>query len=345
MVPNRMRKSTQQAHPEKHVSTCRLVTSLLLAIYILCFPCASHAQKTIVAIPKATILNFWKIVCTGAHGAVKGQDINLIWRGPRVENRAKAQQYLLKYYTEQKVDAIVIAPADKTALNKDIEKAVNAGISVIVIDSPVTTDAPHCYIATNNYKAGEHGAELLFENIKNKGSLLLVGHASTNGASFSRENGFINRIAQLDPGRTIIRLHMRDGSARETRIAVEEILTTIPDIAGIFAVNEPTSDGVLHVLEKQIEQNIPFVASDYNKKLLQGIKNNKIQALITQKPYAMGYFGIKTAADLINGINIPKQMESPTTIITKDNLELSLTLRCLRKLSTDEKSHCAICFN
>ncbi|NDV21406.1 substrate-binding domain-containing protein [Desulfovibrio sp. JC022] len=313
---------------------------------MLCSPCASHAQKTIVAIPKATILNFWKIVCTGAHEAAKGQDINLIWRGPRVENKSKAQQYLLEYYTEQNVDAIVIAPADKTALNKHIDKAVDAGIIVVVIDSPTTTDSPHSYIATNNYKAGEQGAELLLQNVTTKGPLLLIGHAATNGATFLRENGFINKTSELSPGRTIIRLHIKDGSERATRIATEEILKTMPNIAGIFAVNEPTSDGMLNILEKQVELNIPFVGFDYNKRLLQGIKENKIQALITQKPYAMGYFGVKAAIDLLNGKKNPKQMESPTTtIITKDNLELSLSLRCLRKLSEEEKSNCPICFN
>ncbi|WP_419780647.1 substrate-binding domain-containing protein [Maridesulfovibrio sp.] len=319
--------------------------ALLLIIYILCFPCASQAQKTVVFIPKATILHYWKIVCTGAHAAIQNTDVNLIWRGSRVEEKLDAQKHLLEFYTDKKVDAIILAPADKERLNPYIEKAVETGIKVVIIDSPVTTKAPHAYIATGNYESGQSGAELLIKDVSKKGPLLLIGHRPDNGASYLREQGFIDRINELSPGRSIIRLHMTGGSERETRITVGEILDSIPGIAGIFSVNEPTSDGVLHVLNNHPDKDIPFVAFDYNQHLLQGIKEGKVNALITQKPYAMGFFGVRAALDLLDGKKIPKIMYSPVTIITPKNVEVSMNLKCLRKIKQSEKEHCAICFN
>ncbi len=322
-----------------------LLTAILLTFYMLCYPTTSNAQKTVVVIPKATIMHFWKIICLGAHKAVQGEDVNLIWRGPRVENKADAQIHLLKFYTEKKVDAIVIAPSDKERLNPYLEKAVKAGIKVVIIDSPVTSKAPHAYIATDNYKSGTIGAELLAKKVSQKGPLLLIGHKPENGASYLREQGFINRINELIPGRSIIRMHMKDGSERETRIVVEEILTAMPSIAGIFSVNEPTSDGVLHVLKKHADIKIPFVAFDYNKNLEKGVKEGKICALITQKPYTMGFLGVKTAMDLLSGKKVIKKMESPVTVITSENMDRSDIITGLHKMTVKERSDCPICFN
>lgn len=281
----------------------------------------------------------------GAHAAVDDPEVRLIWRGSRVENKSNAQQHLLEYYINQKVDAIVLAPMDRKKLNPYIEKAVKAGIKVVIIGSPVTTDIIDSYIATDNYKAGELGADLLNEKLSHPGPILVLGHSPDNGSCALREKGFINKMQQISPGRTIISIHMQDGSERETRISTEEILRDTPGINGIFTTNEATSDGVLHTLNGRNGPHIPFIAFDYNRKLLSGIRNNKIDALITQKPYALGFFGIRTAIELLAGKKVAKQMESPITVITSENIEEAETLRCLRKMSAKEKQQCPICFN
>ena len=339
-----MKDSSSISQSGQHTILCRIIVSLLLAAYILCCPSASYAQKTIVTIPKATILNFWRVVCMGAHAAIEDSDINLIWRGSRVENKPNAQKHLLEYYIDQKVDAIVLAPMDRKSLNPAIEKAVKAGIKVIIIDAPVTTDVIDSYIATDNYKAGSLGADLLAAKLAESGPVLVVGHSPDNGSCALREQGFIDRMQNLSPGRTIISIHMRDGSERETRRSTEELLKNTPCIAGIFTTNEATSDGVLHTMNAR-NGSIPFVAFDYNHKLLKGVREKKIEALITQRPYAMGFFGVRAAIELLEGKKVSKQMESPVTVINTENIDEAETLRCLRKVPTEEKAKCPICFN
>lgn len=340
-----MADSTPISISKKHKSFSRLISYALLIAYILCFPCASYAQKTIVTIPKATIFNFWRIVCMGAHAAVEDSDVKLIWRGPRVENKPSAQQHLLEYYIDQKVDAIVLAPMDRKSLNPSIEKAAKAGIKIVIVDSPVTTDSIDCFIATDNYKAGAMGAELMVSKLNSAGPILVVGHSPDNGSCALREKGFIDRMQDLSPGRTIITIHMLDGSERETRLSTKEILENTLCIAGVFTTNEATSDGVLHVMQDRNGPHIPFIAFDYNQKLLEGVRNKQIEALITQRPYALGFFGVRSAIELLNGKKVSKQMESPVTIITNNNIDEARALRCLRKISIQEKAACPICFN
>ena len=323
----------------------RAAIILLLVTYIVYNPCASHAQKTIVAIPKATILNFWRIVCVGAHQAVDDPEVKLIWRGSRVENKPEAQQHLLEYYIAHDVDAIVLAPTNLTELNPYIDKANKAGIKIVLIDSPATTERYDSFIATNNYKAGEIAAGLLFKKLTKPGPVLIISNPPDNGSCALREQGFIDKMQDLSPGRSIIRTHMRDGSEREARKATEELIINNPDLTGVFAVSEATTGGALHTLTNHVESRVPFIGFDYNPKLIKAVRDGKIDALVTQRPYAMGFFGVRAAMDLLNGKEVPRNMESPVTVLTRKNFETAITLRCLRKIPDMEKSDCPICFN
>ena len=46
-----------------------------------------------------------------------------------------------------------------------------------------------------------------------------------------------------------------------------------------------------------------------------------VDALIVQNPYAMGYLGVETAANLINGqTGGPSVIDTATTIVTRENM-------------------------
>nr|WP_245549614.1 substrate-binding domain-containing protein [Maridesulfovibrio hydrothermalis] len=305
---------------------------------------SSYSKSTIVVIPKATLPHYWKIVCTGAHTAIQNTSSELIWRGPRTENKIGAQVHLMDFYIKKKVDAIVIAPSHKFKINESIDKAVHAGIKVVVIDSQTSTKTIHSFIGTDNFKAGALGAKIIVGKIKKKGPVLLMGHVPGSASIENRVDGFIEEIHKIAPGLSIIRADLIEGAAGEARLVAETIIKNTPSIAGIFAVNETTAEGVLHALDK-IDITIPFVGFDYSQKLLKGIKDGRIDALITQTPYAIGYMGVKTALNLIKGKKVPAIMESPVKVLTLENIDSAQSLRCLQKLSEELKDKCPMCFN
>lgn len=336
--------SSKNTVPIKYLNI-KLMFTILITLFLTCSPAKAEPPKTIVVIPKSTLLHFWKIVCTGAAAATNDRDVKLIWRGPRVENKVDAQKHLMNFYIDKKVDAIVIAPTHRSKLNTSIEKAVQAGIKVVVIDSIATTNAKHSFVGTDNYKAGKLGAKILLERTTQKGPLLLMGNVPQSSSISAREQGFIDEVNNIAPGRTIVKINLNEGTRREAQLVAEDILQCSKKLSGIFAVNEVSSEGVLHALRKKTSIDIPFVGIDYSHRLIEGIKDGIVDALITQKPYAIGYFGVRTAIDLLNGIKTPKVMESPVKIITKENIQFAKTLRCLKEFTVEEKKECPMCFN
>ncbi|MEY3020048.1 MAG: hypothetical protein RLZZ272_1032 [Actinomycetota bacterium] len=94
----------------------------------------------------------------------------------------------------QGVDAIVLNPTDREALNPAIEAAIAQGIVVVAVDQAVT--APGAIVATNDQVAyGRVGAEWLFEQMGGVGKVLYMRGIDGNPADSDRDAGFQEALA------------------------------------------------------------------------------------------------------------------------------------------------------
>ena len=94
----------------------------------------------------------------------------------------------------QGVDAILVNPADRSALDDVIEEAAAQGIPVISIDAPVT--APSAYFVSNNQvEYGEVGARWLFEALGGEGKVAYMRGLDGHPADTDRDDGFQTALA------------------------------------------------------------------------------------------------------------------------------------------------------
>src|SRR5579864_1679368 len=92
-------------------------------------------------IVKTVASDYWQIVLHAAQKAAAQMGVQgLNFTGSRIGEQDYAGEIaLLEDAIAKKPDYVVFAASDKTAMNATIEKAYNAGIKVILIDSAVTT--------------------------------------------------------------------------------------------------------------------------------------------------------------------------------------------------------------
>src|SRR5437868_7088223 len=99
---------------------------------------AASKNLTIAVIPKGTTHEFWKAIHCGAAKAQKeleekGYKVNVIWKGPLREDDRDQQIQVVENFVNRKVDGIVLAPLDSTALVAPVESAANLKVPVVVI--------------------------------------------------------------------------------------------------------------------------------------------------------------------------------------------------------------------
>lgn len=298
---------------------------LILSIALLFLNCGSKESGSkkiqILVSPKGLVHSFWTTVKAGAEAAAKENNVEIIWKGPSQETDIAGQIAIIEDYINKNVSAIVIAACDAKALIPVLQKAKDKNIPVITIDSGIDSDIALSFIATDNVEAAKRGAQELAKLLNNEGDVALIPFVPGAATSNMREQGFKEGIKDFPK----IKLTATQYSQSEvaTGMAVtEDILTSQPELKGIFAANEAGAIGAAQALKsKNRTGKVKLVGFDAAENEINELRAGVIDALIVQDPYKMGYTGVKFAVDALNGKEIPKRVDTGVNIITKENID------------------------
>jgi ribose transport system substrate-binding protein len=290
---------------------------------------AASKNLTIAVIPKGTTHEFWKAIHCGAVKAQKeleekGYKVNVIWKGPLREDDRDQQIQVVENFVNRKVDGIVLAPLDSTALVAPVESAANLKVPVVVIDSGLKTDRIVSYISTDNYKGGQLAAERLAELMNKKGKAILLRYAVGSASTEEREAGFLDGLKKY-PDIKVISSDQRAGATRDLAYQVSQNLLTRfgREVEGIFVPNESSTVGMLMALRdiKKAGGAVKLVGFDAGTQLIDAMKKGDIQGLVVQNPVKMGYLGVMTVVDHVEKKKVEKRVDTGVTMVTKENME------------------------
>ena len=288
----------------------------------------SSKKFTIAVVPKGTTHAFWKSIYSGATKAAndyKGQgvDINLIWKGPLREDDREQQIQVVEGFVSQGVDGIVLAPLDRVALARPIEEAKRAGIPSVIMDSGLDSDQITSFVATDNKKGGMLAADRVGEVLGGKGKVIMLRYAEGSASTTDREEGFLQEIKSKYPGIELISTDQYAGATRDTaKRASENLLQRFGgDVNGIFTPNESASVGMLLALQDINKAGtITFVGFDATPQFIEAMKNNQMQGVVVQNPFAIGELGVKTMVDSLLGKPVEKRIDTGVMIVTPENM-------------------------
>ena len=134
---------------------------------------AAEGPVEIAVIVKTGNSSFWQNVQTGAFDAqkeLKAQTpkLSVTFLGAQSESNINEEINIVESAIDRGVKAIVLAPSDTKALIPVVEKAKDAGIPVVIIDSLLEgpEDNYVSFLATDNKAAGEACAKAMIEGVK-----------------------------------------------------------------------------------------------------------------------------------------------------------------------------------
>lgn len=291
---------------------------LFLIIFLIFNVAISYSKEyKIGVIPKTMHTPYWKIIEKGVSDAGNDFKVTIIYRGPSYYEDAKTQIKIVENMINEKVDAIVLAPADKNELSDIIDKSVKNGIKVVIIDSAVEKESYDCYVSTDNYKAGKKAAEEMLRMIKDKNNILLLKLKKGNNSTEEREKGFIDGIKS---GGGVVKYSEYGGITLGESSRKAEILIKNNNISGIFMSNGILTEGVIVAIRKLNKREIFSIGFDNSENIKEGIEKGVINGVIMQNPYKMGYIGVKSAVELLNGIKVKKRVIIESEYIDKSRV-------------------------
>lgn len=281
----------------------------------------TKSQKVIAVIPKGVSHSFWQTVKAGADAAGAELGVQIDWKGPAQETDISGQINIVEDAINRRVDAIVLAPSHGDSLVPMVERAQREGIPVTIFDSGISTDKYLSYVSTDNRQGGVVAARRMGEKLGGKGKVAILGVKKGSVSTDEREQGFEQAIKKEFPGIQIVQWLYGEASATKSLSAAEDILTSHPDLNGLFASNESSTVGAVSAIRQgNLTGKLTLVGFDATPDLVNNIKDGAIDSLVIQNPFKMGYEGVRTVVDKLNGKTPDKRIDTGVSLMTKENM-------------------------
>ena len=306
-----------------------LLRVLALALCSVAAVSAAEKTYTIAVIPKGTTHEFWKSIHAGAvkaeqELAAKGTKVKLFWKGPLREDDRDQQIQVVENFASRKVDGIVLAPLDSRALVAPVVSALQAGVPTVVIDSDLESDKQVSFVATDNFKGGQMAGEFLAKQLGGKGKVVLLRYPGGSASTEAREAGFLDAVKKV-PGLKLISSDQHAGATREMAYQASQNLLNRHGKAvdGIFCPNETATIAMTKALRDigRAGGKVKLVGFDSGTQSVLDLKNGDVQALIVQDPLKMGYLGVMTIVEHIEGKKVAKRIDTGVSMVTKENMD------------------------
>ncbi len=287
---------------------------------------APKATLRIAVIPKGTTHEFWKSVHAGAVKASRELGVDIVWKGPLKEDDLKGQIDVVDSFVAQGVSGITVAPLSDRGLTASVHNAVKAGIPVVVFDSDLQGEDHSSFVATDNLAAGRLAGEELARRMGGKGNVVVLRYQEGSASTAHREQGFLDAI-KAHPDIHVVSDNQYGGATTESAFATSENLLAAQKVdsgavQGVFTPNESTTFGMLLALRKaNLVGKVHFVGFDASDKLVKGVREGAVDALVVQNPFNIGYLSVKTMTAKLRGQPIEKRIDTGAKVATKENLD------------------------
>lgn len=162
-------------------------------------PAAGEPERTVYVILKSNEMNssFWQTVRAGAQAAAKEKAANVVIDGPLKESDTGKQVTLLRQAIELRPQAVVIAPAGDNRVLEAIRLVREAGIELVVIDTPLDLGgSPPVFVSNDHREAGRMAGEEAASETGGSPHIGIVSDTAASPVSAAREQGIREAAAK-----------------------------------------------------------------------------------------------------------------------------------------------------
>ena len=278
-----------------------------------------------------TKIPYWQEAGAGLVAAAKELGVQAELVGPETYDPS-AERDEFRRIVGKKPAGILVSPGNAEVLKPEIDAAMAAGIPVITIDSDAPQSNRLFFVGTNNYQAGQMGGKHLAKLLNGKGSVVFFTiTGQTNLAE--RLNGYQAALAAF-PGIKVAQVIDMKGDPRLAFDTVKSLLDKKTEVDAFVALEALAGSEIAEVLEREKVTGKVILAMDTAATTLEWISKGRIAATIMQKPYTMGYYGLRALAEIVldkpagskpmNATDpkapYPVFIDTGTMLVDKDNL-------------------------
>lgn len=281
---------------------------LLPAVLVIVIGCQYHSKsEKYYLISNNTGLAYWKTAIVGFNKAAAQYNVTAVIAGPASYN-PQGELQALQQAIAAKPAGILISVSDSELLQPEIDKAIDAGIPVITMDS----DAPYShrlfFIGTNNLEAGHLGGQRAVEKLGGKGNVVFFSIPGQPNLD-ERLKGYKEVFASHPEIKVMDVFNMKGEAVKASDMAKQYVaLTGAARVDAFICLEASSAKDVGAALRSQNIHDRLLIAMDVDPDTLNLIKDGTVEATVSQKPYTMAYYGMKALDEIYH--HPPKSLRS-----------------------------------
>lgn len=189
------------------------------------------------------------------------------------------------------VDGMVIGPRESNLLVPVVEKAIVAGIPVLVTDTPLNTNQVITQVLPDDYQMGERVARWVVTDLEGKGNVLLLNGPETQANALNRRNGILAGLSTGDI--RVLDIQYAEWTKQEAESITREWLAEFSDIDAIMTGGGDLALGVVTALNAQVQEEMLVTSFDVYPQIESAIASGDIEVTVDQQLSLQGQLGVQ----------------------------------------------------
>ena len=254
-------------------------------------PTAKPASNEVyVMVSNVAAHPYWIDAQKGGEDAAKELGVEWRYTGPADFN-TPAQVTTLEQLIPTKPAGIIVAALQPDAITPAIDKAIEAGIPVVTVDTDAPQSKRMTYLGTDNYQGGR---AMGLRMVEVAGGKAKVGLASVPG-QFNLEERIrgIKDVFKDNPGMELVTIVDDKNDDSGTATAVVAMLQANPDITLVGSINAVGAGVAAALRQTNNVGKVKAVLFDITEPSLNAIEDGTADSTMVPRTYMMTYVGVK----------------------------------------------------
>ena len=266
---------------------------------------------------------FWSVVKNGVDQGAEDMGVEVEYNAPQTFDPVKMSQ-LIDAAVASEPDGLVISIPDPDALRESIEKANEAGIPIVSINtgSDVSEElGALTHVGQTEFEAGVGAGERLAE--EGVDNALCINQEVGNVALDQRCEGFEQGLGgQVQ----VVAVDMNNPTDAQAKI--ETAVNQNPDINGMLALGPTGAEPALKALREMGRlQDIKLATFDLAPSVLEAIRDGDMVFAVDQQQYLQGYLPIVILTNYAQyGVTPESEVLTGPAFVTQENAQQVINL-------------------
>jgi len=310
--------------------TVQTTLSLLAAGMLASLPALAQEKPKVALVMKSLANEFFQTMEDGAkaHQKAHSGEYTLLASGIKNETDTAAQIKIVEQMMAQKINALVIAPADSKALVPVIKAAIDRGILVVNIDNQLDASALKekgisvPFVGPDNRVGARLVGDDLAKSLKAGDKVGIIEGVSTTFNAQQRTLGY--QDAMKAAGITVVGVQSGQWEIDKGNTVAAGMLSEHPDLKALLAGNDSMALGAVAAVKAAGKTGkVLVVGYDNIGAIKPMLADGRVLATADQFAAKQAVFGIETTLKALAAKQaqsaMPAAIKTDVVLITKDS--------------------------